>query len=140
MTEEPPYLPAPTQSQSQSPGLGQAGETVGGEQEEVEVEVLSYQESGGGTSAYTDSYDGGSGSLPGYRIPYRLMREGSPPPQPTHQAPGLPSTYSKYPPRTILVETSQTRRPSYVSSVCVQPTQWRQEELQGPGRGHSSHW
>ena len=135
MTEE-PYLPAP----SQSPVLGPAPESVAGEGEEYPGEGESYQERTSGTSGYTDSYDEGSVSLPGYRIPYRLMREGSPPPQPTHQAPGLPATYIKYPPRTILVETSQTRRPSYVSSVCVQPTQWRQEDLQGPGRGHSSHW
>ena len=139
MTEE-PYLPAP----SQSPVLGPAPESVAGEGEEYSGEGESYQERTSGTSGYTDSYDGGSGTGPGYRIPYRLMREGqgSPPPQPTHQAPGLPPNYSKFSPRTILVETShsQARRPSYVSSVCVQPTQWRQEELQGPGRGHSSHW
>ena len=135
MTEE-PYLPAP----SQSPGLDQAPETVAAEQVEYEVDRESYQERTSGS--YTDSYDEGSGSVPGYRIPYRLMREGqgSPPPQPTHQAPGLPPNYTKYSPRTILVETSQTRRPSYVSSVCVQPAQWRQETVTGPGRGHSSHW
>ena len=129
MTEE-PYLPAPSKSQEPD----QAAETVSAEQEEFEVEVEereSYQERTSGS--YTDSYEEGSGSVAGYRIPYRLMREGSPPPQPTHQAPGLPRDYSKYPPRTILVETSQSRRPSYVSSVCVQQPQW-------PGRGHSSHW
>ena len=74
------------------------------------------------------------------RIPYRLMREGSPPPQPTHQAPGLPSNYRKYH-RTILVEASQAR-PSYVSTVCVQPDKWRAGGLVG-GHGsssRSSHW
>ena len=121
MTEE-PYLPAPSQSQE----VDQAVETVSASQEEYEVDRESYQERTSGS--YTDSYE-----EPGYRIPYRLMREGSPPPQPTHQAPGLPSNYSKFPARTILVETSQSRRPSYVSSVCVQPTQW-------PARGSSEHW
>ena len=134
MTEE-PYLPAP----SQSPRLDPAPEPVVVEQEvEFEVDRESYQERTSGS--YTDSYDEGSGSVPGYRIPYRLMREGSPPPQPTHQAPGLPPNYTKYSPRTILVESSQTRRPSYVSSVCVQPAQWRHDQHPGPGRGHSSHW
>ena len=132
-------MPAPSKSQE----LDQAAETVSAEQEEYEVEVEdreSYQERTSGS--YTDSYDEGSGSLPGYRleVPYRLMREGSPPPQPTHRAPGLPPNYTKYSPRTILVETSQTRRPSYVSSVCVQPPQWRHDQHPGPGRGHSSHW
>ena len=63
---------------------------------------------------------------PGYRIPYTMMRERegvaavSPPPQPTHRAPGLPPAYRSYShPRTMLVEAAQ---PSYVASVCsVQP-------------------
>ena len=76
MTEE-PYLPAPSKSQEPD----QAAETVSAEQEEFEVEVEereSYQERTSGS--YTDSYEEGSGSVAGYRIPYRLMREGSPPP------------------------------------------------------------
>ena len=46
------------------------------------------------SGSYTDSYE--EGSMAGYRIPYRLMREReSPPPQPTHAAPGLPHNYRK---------------------------------------------
>ena len=109
------------------------------------------------SGSWSDSYDEGSrGSScaqdPGYRIPYRRMRDPgdrerltppalSPPPQPTHRAPGrdgqnvlssedlitafiagLPPSYRKYS-RTILVESSQQQssRPSYVSTICVQP-------------------
>ena len=50
---------------------------------------------------------------PGYRIPYTMMRERegvaavSPPPQPTHRAPGLPPAYRSYShPRTMLVEAA----------------------------------
>ena len=97
----------------------------------------SYHESG----SYTDSYDDashGGGSVQGYRIPYRLMRDPvSPPPQPTHRAPGLPPGYRQYS-RTILVETGPggggQRRPSYVSTICVQP----QSTSARPGR--STHW
>ena len=146
MTEE-PYLPACNHSQKPEEGgdPGQVTETVqtvdGGElrshQEEYDDSELerepdrdSYHERTSGS--YTDSYS--EGSLAGHshhRIPYRLLS--SPPPQPTHRAPGLPANYRKYH-RTILVETSEAR-PSLVSTVCVQPDKWRSM----PG-GRSPHW
>ena len=97
---------------------------------ERDPERDSYHEKTSGS--YTDSYD--EGSLQGYRIPYRLMRDVSPPPQPTHRAPGLPPNYRKYS-RTILVETSQAR-PSYVSTICVQP----QPRHVAPGHRSAGHW
>ena len=91
---------------------------------EREPDHDSYHERTSGS--YTDSYD--EGSVQGYRIPYRLMRDGSPPAQPTHPAPPPPPNYRTYP-RTILVETSHARQ-SYVSTICVQPQKW--------GGGHRS--
>lgn len=94
---------------------------------EREADRDSYHERTSGS--YTDSYD--DGSVQGYRIPYRLMRDGSPPAQPTHPAPGPPPNYRTYP-RTILVETSHARQ-SYVSTICVQPQKWG-------GRRSSQEW
>ena len=104
----------------------------------------SYQERTSGS--FTDSYEEGSSSLQGYRIPYRLMRDCpaplSPPPQPTHRAPGLPPSYRKYS-RTILVESSQaaSRQPSYVSTICVQPGLSRSQDSRvGGGGQRSAYW
>ena len=131
MTEE-AYLPASghqNNEDTQHHGEAHPGAEAGQREAEVELEAHheewedrdSYHERTSGS--YTDSYE--EGSLAGYRIPYRLMREReSPPPQPTHAAPGLPHNYRKYG-RTILVETSEAR-PSLVSTVCVQPDKWRQ--------------
>ena len=92
------------------------------------------------SGSYTDSYEGEGGYSSGRQIPYRLMREMSPPPQPTHRAPGLPPGYRQYS-RTILVETRDqpllTRRPSYVSSICVQPVTRDRAASHG---GRSTHW
>ena len=103
----------------------------------------SYQERTSGS--FTDSYEEGSTSVQGYRIPYRLMRDCpaplSPPPQPTHRAPGLPPSYRKYS-RTILVESSQaaSRQPSYVSTICVQPGLARSQDSGRAGGPRSAYW
>jgi len=107
----------------------------------------SYQERTSGS--FTDSYEEGSSSVQGgYRIPYRLMRDCpapplSPPPQPTHRAPGLPPSYRKYS-RTILVEASgqaglARSQPSYVSTICVQPGLAR-SQAGGHHSPRSAYW